>query len=70
MQNIGMIMASGGVIEKMFNVPGVGYMLIEHVLARDAPMIHAILLFFAFVFVITNTLGKTIMVGLGDAKEV
>ncbi len=70
MQNIGMIMASAGVIEKMFNVPGVGYMLIEHVLARDAPMIHAILLFFALVFVITNTLGKTLRVGLGDTEKV
>lgn len=58
MQNIGMIIASSGVIEKMFNIPGVGYMLIEHVIARDAPMIHAIILFFSIVLIITNILGK------------
>ena len=66
MQNIGMIMASAGVIEKMFNVPGVGYMLVDHVLARDAPMVHAILLFFALVFVVTNIVGKALRIGLGE----
>lgn len=64
MQNIGMLMASAGVIEKMFNVPGIGYMLIDHVLARDAPMIHAILLFFALVFVVTNVAGKILQLSL------
>lgn len=69
MQNIGMIMASAGVIEKMFNVPGAGYMLIDHVLARDAPMIHAILLFFALVFVVTNVIGKALQMVLGNHME-
>lgn len=71
LQNVGMLLANGGILEKMFNVPGVGYMLIDHVLARDAPMIHAILLFFALVFVVTNILGKVLQLCLeetaGDA---
>ena len=68
MQNIGMILAGAGVVEKIFNVPGVGYMLIDHVLARDAPMIHAILLFFALVFIFTNTLGKAIQIWLNKTE--
>lgn len=70
MQNIGIIVASGGVIEKMFNVPGIGYMLIDHVLSRDAPMIHATLLFFAFVIVVTNIIGKIIQILLQEDNAV
>ncbi len=69
MQNLGLIMASSGVIEKMFNVTGVGYLLIDHTIARDASMIHACLLFFAVVMVITNVSGKILQVVLGQENR-
>lgn len=70
MQNLGMILASQGILEKMFNVPGIGYMLIDHVIARDAPMIHGTILFFALIMVVTNISGKLLQIGLsGGYRE-
>lgn len=48
MQMMGLCMAGSMIVERIFSLPGLGYLIIESVLYRDAPMIHATILFLAF----------------------
>lgn len=56
MQNIGLTMAGAAIIERVFSLPGIGYLIIDSVLNRDSPMIHLAVLYLSFVLVITNIL--------------
>lgn len=56
MQNIGLTIAGGAIIERVFSLPGIGYLIIDSVVNRDSPMIHLTILYLAFVLVITNIL--------------
>ena len=38
----------------MFNIPGLGRMVVEAVLARDYPLIQGLVLVFSFVYVVIN----------------
>jgi peptide/nickel transport system permease protein len=38
----------------VFNIPGLGRLVVEAVLARDYPVIQGLTLFFAFVYVFIN----------------
>jgi len=42
------------VVEKVFNYPGIGLLLVESVQARDMPMVQAIALFIAALYVVLN----------------
>ena len=42
------------VTESVFNIPGLGRLVVEAVLARDYPVIQGLTLFFAFVYVFIN----------------
>lgn len=55
-QMIGLCFAGAAVLERVFSLPGLGYLIIDSVLLRDAPMIHTTVLFLAFVLVICNIL--------------
>lgn len=49
------ILLSGVVVtESVFNIPGLGRLVVEAVLARDFPVIQALILLFAFAFVLIN----------------
>ena len=54
MQMIGLCMAGATIVENIFSLPGLGYRVVQSVLQRDAPMIHATILFLAFALVICN----------------
>jgi peptide/nickel transport system permease protein len=53
---IGVALLIGGVVvtESVFNLPGLGRLVVEAVLSRDYPVIQALILLFAFVYVIIN----------------
>lgn len=53
---ISMALLIGGVVvtETVFNIPGLGRLTVDAVLARDFPVIQAIILFLSFVYVIIN----------------
>lgn len=54
LQNIGLTIAGAAIIERVFSLPGLGYLIIDSVLNRDTPMIHLEVLFLALMLVITN----------------
>ena len=53
---VGVAMLIGGVVvtESVFNLPGLGRLVVEAVLARDYPVIQALILLFALVYVLIN----------------
>lgn len=54
MQMLGLCMAGAAIVERIFSLPGLGYQIIDSVMYRDAPMIHATVLFLAFSLAIFN----------------
>ena len=55
---IGIALLIGGVVvtESVFNIPGLGRLVLDAVLARDYPIIQGLMLFFSFVYIIINLL--------------
>ncbi len=53
---IGIALLIGGVVvtESVFNIPGLGRLVLDAVLARDYPIIQGLILFFSFVYIIIN----------------
>jgi peptide/nickel transport system permease protein len=53
---VGVAMLISGVVvtESVFNLPGLGRLVVEAVLARDYPVIQALILLFSFFYVIVN----------------
>lgn len=53
---VGIAMLISGVVvtESVFNLPGLGRLVVEAVLARDYPVIQALILLFAFIYVLIN----------------
>ncbi|MCT4563648.1 MAG: ABC transporter permease [Maledivibacter sp.] len=56
LQSIGLTLAGAAMIERVFSLPGLGYLIIDSVLNRDSPMIHLSVLFLAVMLVIFNVL--------------
>jgi peptide/nickel transport system permease protein len=48
----------GGVVvtESVYTIPGLGRLTVDAVLARDFPVIQAVILLFSFVYVVVNLL--------------
>lgn len=55
-QMLGLCMAGSAIVERVFSLPGLGYLIIDSVLYRDSPVIHATILFLAFSLVMFNIL--------------
>ena len=53
---IGIALLIGGAIvtESVYNIPGLGRLVVDAVLARDFPVIQAVILMFSFVYVLIN----------------
>jgi peptide/nickel transport system permease protein len=53
---IGIALLIGGVVvtESVYNIPGLGRLVVDAVLARDYPVIQAVILMFSFVYVLIN----------------
>lgn len=50
----GTLVAGAAVVETIFNIPGLGQMLVNSVTRRDYPVIQGIVLFIAFIYVMVN----------------
>lgn len=55
-QSIGLMIANVAIIEGIFSIPGFGYLIVNSVLNRDAPMIHAVVFFLALFIALANIL--------------
>ncbi|GAB6145966.1 ABC transporter permease [Desulfocicer niacini] len=66
---LGVALLVGGVVvtESVFNIPGLGRLVVDSVLARDYPVIQGVVLFFSAVFLIIN-LAVDISYGLFDPR--
>src|SRR6185503_9090054 len=55
---LGVALLVGGVVvtESVFTIPGLGRLTVDAVLARDYPVIQAIILLFSFIYVLINLL--------------
>jgi peptide/nickel transport system permease protein len=53
---LGVALLIGGVVvtESVYNIPGLGRLTVEAVLARDYPVIQAVILLFSFAYVLIN----------------
>ncbi|WP_370400296.1 ABC transporter permease [Sulfitobacter sp. JB4-11] len=53
---IGIALLIGGVVvtESVFNIPGLGRLVLDAVLARDYPIIQGLILFFSFIYIFIN----------------
>jgi peptide/nickel transport system permease protein len=55
---IGIALLIGGVVitESVYNIPGIGRLTVDAVLARDFPVIQIVIMMFSFVYVLVNLL--------------
>ncbi len=53
---LGIALLIGGVVvtESVYNIPGVGRLVLDAVLARDYPIIQGLILFFSFIYILIN----------------
>ncbi|MER3486845.1 MAG: peptide ABC transporter, partial [Chloroflexota bacterium] len=61
------LMGGAVVTEQVFNIPGVGRLLIQAVLRRDFPLVQGIVLLIALVYVLIN-LGIDILYAFLDPR--
>ena len=53
---IGVLIGGAAIIETIFGLPGVGYVLLQAIFGRDYPVIQAMTLLIAFTFIFANLL--------------
>lgn len=73
MQVVGLTLAGAIIVERIFSLPGLGYLIIESVLNRDPPMIHASIVYLAFAIAVFNVLAdllQRILPGGSNIKKV
>ncbi len=66
-QNFGFLLAGSATVEAVFSWPGIGSLLIESITGRDLPVINAIVLIAAVVFVVVNFAADLINIGISPA---
>jgi peptide/nickel transport system permease protein len=49
-----MLLSGVVVTESVFNLPGLGRLVVEAVLARDYPLIQGLILLFSFLYILIN----------------
>lgn len=59
-QMIGLCLAGAAVVERVFSLPGFGYLIIDSVIKRDSPVIHASVLFLAVALVLLDFIATMI----------
>lgn len=55
-QSFGSLLAGVAVLETMYNIPGIGMLVVDSVLKRDYPVIQGIVLFISLIYVVINLL--------------
>lgn len=69
MQTIGLCLAGAAIVERVFSLPGLGYLIIDGVVERDAPLIHGCVLFLALMFVLLDIISDLLQYSLQKNKQ-
>jgi ABC-type dipeptide/oligopeptide/nickel transport system permease component len=64
---IGVLIGGAAIVESIFGLPGVGYVLLQAIFGRDYPVIQAMTLMIAFAFIFANLL-VDILYGVLDPR--
>ena len=70
LQSIGLALANATIIESIFSIPGFGYLIVNHVLDHDTPMIHAEVFFLALAIALCNIVADFAQWTIGSKKAV
>ena len=54
-QMLGLCLANAAIVERVFSLSGLGYLIIDAVVKRDSPVIHAAVLVLALTLVLLDT---------------
>lgn len=57
-QMLGLSLANAAIIERIFSLSGLGYLIVDSVIKRDSPVIHASVLFLALMLVLFDTVAN------------
>lgn len=57
-QMIGLCLAGAAIVERVFSLTGLGYLMIDSVVKRDAPVIHASVLFLAIMLALLDFIAR------------
>lgn len=57
-QMLGLCLANAAILERVFSLSGLGYLIIDAVVKRDSPMIHAAVLVLALTLVLLDTVAE------------
>lgn len=68
MQSIGLTMAGAAFVERIFSLPGLGYLIIESVMHRDSPMVHLCVLVLALSIASVGAFGDVLQYYLNRKK--
>ncbi|MCS5171782.1 ABC transporter permease [Staphylococcus aureus] len=68
LQSLGSLIGGTVVIENLFDIPGIGYLLMDSIKSRDYPVIQGCVLFIGFFVVIINTIADLLTLLL-DPKQ-
>lgn len=68
LQSVGLALANATIIESIFSIPGFGYLIVNHVLIRDTPMIHAEVFFLALAIALCNIAADLVQWAIGRRK--
>ena len=69
MQSIGLTMAGAAFVERIFSLPGLGYLIIESVMHRDSPMVHLCVLVLALSIAFVGVLADVLQYFLNKKKN-
>ena len=63
-QMLGLCLANAAIVERVFSLSGLGYLIIDAVVKRDSPVIHAAVLVLALTLVLLDTAAELLQYGL------
>lgn len=69
-QMIGLCLANAAIVERVFSLSGLGYLIIDSVVKRDSPVIHGAVLVLALTLILLDTAAELLQYVLrGDARS-
>ena len=69
MQSIGLTMAGAAFVERIFSLPGLGYLIIDSVMHRDSPIVHLCVLVLALSIALVGVLADVVEYFLDKKKN-